>query len=171
MKFQLVLVCSLFCTCAGFAQTDRLFGAFAGYGLYDGIHAGGKLSLNANTSTLAVSIGFAKNYRYSQTYYVASFDYSTAIFRNNKSVTNNFYWYANAQIMLWQLADNAMVWQVISVVPSIQRNFYIQKNNWIEMRAGTVCNLKSFSQRKTNDLLGRPRNFMPNICLRLNFKL
>ena len=159
----------MFLTNYGKSQTQTRFDYFIGYGFYDGIFAGSEYFFKSKTHSVSLSIGGYYKYGNNQRYYALSPSYNIAVFRKRKDKNELFKWHLNNKFVIWQQDDDVYKWRVISLIPSLNRQFTMYHKLRISIDAGPSLNIVLDSERKTFDEVGWPYHVYPNFSVRFIF--
>ena len=153
----------------GTSQTPSRVDLFLGYGYYEGINIGAEYFLKSYTSSICFSIG--SNYLFeSKKKYIAIIPtYNIAILRSRKNSEYFFKWHLNNKIVYWQLEDEFYKWKVISLIPSISRQYSISQKLSVSVDAGPSFNIVLYNKRKTFMEVGWPYHVLPDFRIRLIF--
>jgi len=153
-----------------YSQDDSKFGIESGYGYYEGLYIGGKykyqkrLFINVAFGTLS----FVSN---NESYY--SITIKNDLGFNLKKDPNKpwFSWWFSGKIVYWRYEDPYYIWNVMSFIPTIEKNFRI--SNRLDFRVGMGPSIKLVLdfQRKTFEEVGWPYNVRPNFNLMLIYHI
>jgi hypothetical protein len=167
---RLILFFLIFLMCQTIkAQLLSKFNFFGGYGFYEGINLGSEYFFDSKKQSISLSMGFDNFTKKNQENMSVLFSYNLSIFRNYKVDPDKFKWHLNSKAVLWQLEDEYYLWRVVSIIPSINRIFYIYKNLKLSLDAGPSFNIVLYNKRKTYKEVGWPYHVMPDYRLLLIF--
>jgi hypothetical protein len=144
------------------SQSKHHFDFFTGYGFYEGFSIGCKYNFKSNSQSLDISFG-TSNFNFSnKKHYTFCTEHNFAIMRQRKINDSEFRWYLTNKLIYWNLEDEYYIWKVISLIPSISRQFKITHYIKFLLDTGLAFNITLFSKRKTYTTIGWPYHVMPN---------
>jgi len=149
------------------SQDVNRFHFLAGYGFYEGYTVGGEYILGEGKQSLYFSGGYDKSNKKHQEYASLSLGFNLAVFRKNLFTDNSFKWHINNKVIYWQLYDEYYKWKVLTLIPSVNRNFPVYRRLKISFDAGPAFNIVLYNKRLTFREVGWPYHVTP--CFRILF--
>ena len=147
----------------GAAQDAKRFDFFIGYGFYEGFHIGSEYYFKSYTHSVSLSFGYDRLFK--QENVALSAGYNFAIFKNHKSNSGGYKWRVNNKVVLWQLNDEYYLWRAVSLIPSLNRRFILNRNLSMSFGFGPSFNIVLYNRRKTFREVGWPYHVMPDFSI------
>lgn len=157
-----ILVLLLFLNQSITAQLSSKFEFFAGYGYYEGYNLGNEYYFKSGLRSLSLSAGYDHSFIKQQESVSMELGYNRVIYKYHKNKLEQYKWHLSNRAVLWQLEDKYYVWRAVTLIPSLQRRFIVNKKLCLSFDVGPAFNIVIYDKRKTYEGVGWPYHVMPN---------
>ena len=166
----IVLANFLFLTNLVLSQNTHNTRVFGGYGNYENTFAGISWQYQKRNH---LSLALCTNYMLiaDKSLYATFIKNQLGFNFKKDSTTQHFKWQFGVSVMYWRLEDMYYIWNVMSFIPSFERNIRINSRLNLVMGVGASIQLVLHSERKTFDEVGWPYKLRPNAFVQLTYLL
>lgn len=168
-KLLLTIVC-LFVLQQLFSQDAHKISLESGFGHFEGIYLGTAYQYHKRLSA-TIGIGTWEVHQPDETYFTVLLKNSMG-FNFKKQPDKTYYnWWISGKAVYWRFEDPYYIWQVISFIPTLERNFHMHEKVDLRVGFGPSIKLVLDFQRKTFQEVGWPYNVRPNFNVQVIYRL